>query len=69
MRDVMCRVKSAARVREEKKLQSCHGIDFARPEKFIGSTVARDKRPRVRTVVPEEQFLEEPFICFLNLWP
>ena len=27
VRDVLCRVKSAVRVREEKKLQSCHGID------------------------------------------
>ena len=27
MRDVLCWVKSAVRIREEKKLQSCHGID------------------------------------------
>ena len=27
MRDVLCREKSAVRTREEKKLQSCHGID------------------------------------------
>ena len=27
VRDVLCRVKSAVRVREEKKLQSFHGID------------------------------------------
>ena len=36
VRDVLCRVKSAVRIREEKKLQSCHGIDlFSSAANFI----------------------------------
>ena len=66
VRDVLCRVKSAVRVREEKKLQSSHGIDFARPEKFIGSTVARGRA--FALLYQKNNFWknQRAFVCFLN---